>query len=116
MSALFMLPAERERLLANGRASARGEEVDPPPVVKLFTPDANAIWLLSELDPADPGVAFGLCDLGLGSPELGYLSLAELASIRGYLGLSVERDENFRPDKPLSAYAADARQQGRIIA
>ena len=40
-----MLPAERERLLANGRASARGEEIDPLPVVKLFTPDANATWL-----------------------------------------------------------------------
>lgn len=116
MSAPFMLPAERECLLANGRASATGEEIDPPPVVKLFTPDANATWLLSELDPEDPGIAFGLCDLGLGSPELGYLSLAELAGIRGYLGLPVERDQHFRPDKPLSAYAADARRQGRVVA
>jgi hypothetical protein len=117
MSAPFIIPqAERERLLANGRLSAAGEELDPLPVVKLFTPDANATWLLTELDPDDPGIAFGLADLGLGSPELGFVSLAELASIRGRLGLPIERDEHFHPDKTLSAYATEARIQGRIIA
>ena len=39
--------------------------------MKLFTPDANATWLLTELDPVEPDRAFGLCDLGLGYPELG---------------------------------------------
>lgn len=117
MSAPFIIPqAERERLLANGRLSAAGEDLDPLPVVKLFTPDANATWLLTEFDPDDPGIAFGLCDLGLGEPELGFVSLAELASIRGRLGLPIERDEHFRPDKSLSVYAAEARIQGRIIA
>lgn len=117
MSAPFIIPqAERERLLANGRLSAAGEDLDPLPAVKLFTPDANATWLLTELDPDDPGIGFGLCDLGLGSPELGYVSLAELASIRGRFGLPIERDEHFRPDKALSAYAAEARAHGRIIA
>ena len=52
----------------------------PLPVVKLFTPDASATWLLTELDPADPDLAFGLCDLGLGCPELGYVRLSELES------------------------------------
>jgi hypothetical protein len=115
VSAPFMLPAERERLLANGRASAAGEAIDPQPVVKLFTPDANATWLLTELDPDDTGIAFGLCDLGLGAPELGYVAVAELVGIRGRFGLPIERDEHFRPEKPLSAYAAEARQAGRII-
>src|SRR3546814_6239208 len=78
---------QRERLLANGRRTAAGENIDPPPVVKLFTPDANATWLLTELDPAEPDLAFGLCDLGLGFPELGYVSLAELRRLRGTLGL-----------------------------
>ena len=41
------------------------------PVVKLFTPDVNATWLLTELDPEDPDISFGLCDLGVGCPELG---------------------------------------------
>lgn len=84
--------------------------------MKLFTPDANATWLLTELDPDDPGIAFGLCDLGLGAPELGCVALTELASIRGRLGLPIERDRHFHPDKPLSAYAAEAERTGRIIA
>lgn len=117
MSAPFIiLQAERERLLANGRLSAAGENLDPLPVVKLFTPDAAATWLLTELDPVEPDLAFGLCDLGLGSPELGYVSLTELASIRGRFGLPIERDAHFRPVRPLSAYAAEARAHGRIIA
>jgi hypothetical protein len=62
--------AQTAELLANGAVSARGENHDPKPVVKLFTPVSNATWLLTELDPADPDVAFGLCDLGLGCPEL----------------------------------------------
>jgi hypothetical protein len=107
---------QRAMLLANGERSARGEEIDPPPVVKLFTPDAAATWLLSELDPDDPDRAFGLCDLGLGCPELGYVSLAELATVRGGLGLPIERDLHFQGTKPLSAYTEEARTNGLIMA
>ena len=85
-------------------------------MVKLFTPDAGATWLLTELDPADQDRAFGLCDLGLGCPELGWVSLAELASVRGRLGLPVERDLHFMSDRPLSAYAQEAQGIGRIAA
>ena len=87
--------------------------LDLKPVVKLFTPDAQCTWLLTELD-AD-GLLFGLCHLGLGCPELGYVSLAELASVRGKLGLPVERDLHFEADKTISAYAAEARTQGYIV-
>lgn len=119
-----LLTAEqRARLLANGRANRRADGlprergcVDHVPVVKLFTPDGAATWLLSELDPDDPDRAFGLCDLGFGCPELGYVSLAELAAVRGKLGLPVERDRWFKGDKPLSAYADAARATGRIKA
>jgi hypothetical protein len=54
----------KDRLLRNGRASAyaaaSGRDFDPLPVVKLFTPDAQATWLLTELDPACEWRAFGL--------------------------------------------------------
>ncbi|MEQ1716012.1 MAG: DUF2958 domain-containing protein [Hyphomicrobium sp.] len=95
--------------------SARGKDIDPHPVVKLFTPDAGATWLLTELDPSDPDIAFGLCDLGLGFPELGSVRLSELESVRGQLGLPVERDLYFKADQPLSVYAKDADAIGRII-
>ncbi|MFZ2326770.1 MAG: DUF2958 domain-containing protein [Rhodoferax sp.] len=106
----------RTQLLANGRQSLADEGSDPQPVVKLFTPDAGATWLLTEIDPDDDDHAFGLCDLGLGLPELGYVSLAELATLRGRLGLPVERDLHFKADKAISAYAREARMSGRIVA
>jgi len=49
-------------------------------------------------------------------PELGSVRISELESIRGKLGLSVERDLHFRPFKPISAYAEEARIAGSIKA
>jgi hypothetical protein len=111
----------REQLLRNGRLSSQykegcGDEPDIMPVVKLFTPDGGCTWLLSELDPEDDDIAFGLCDLGMGFPELGSVRISELESIRGRLGLPVERDRHFRADKTLSAYAEEARRAGSIRA
>ena len=103
------------QLLANGAINAAGHDRDAHPVVRLFTPDAQATWLLSEADPRKPDLAFGLCDLGLGFPELGYVSLAELADVRGPLGLSIEVDASFVGTKPLSVYAEAARVAGRIV-
>lgn len=84
--------------------------------MKLFTPDAGCTWLLSEVDPEDPDIAFGLCDLGMGCPELGSVSLSEIAALRGKRGLPVERDLYFQATKPLTAYADEARLLGRINA
>lgn len=105
---------QRAQLLANGRMSQATEGFDPPPVVKLFTPHAGATWLLTELDSEE--IAFGICDLGQGFPELGYVSLAELEGLRGKWGLPIERDLHFMADKPLSGYAREARLAGRIVA
>lgn len=112
----LLTPDIHAELLRNGRRSAAGEDFDPLPVVKLFTPDAGACWLLTELDPQDPDLAFGLCDLGVGYPELGQVSLSELAEVRGRLGLPVERDRAFRPARTLSEYARLAVAEGRIRA
>lgn len=111
----------RKQLLRNGRMrqqcdEAGKEEPDFMPVVKLFTPDAACTWLLTEIDPDDPDIAFGLCDLGMGTPEIGSVSLSELASIRGRLNLPVERDLYFTATKTLSAYADEARAHGAIKA
>ena len=81
----------------------------------MFTPDAGATWLLTELDPENPDLAFGLCDLGLGLPELGSVSLSELEAYRSRLGLSIERDLHFVPQHTLSQYADKARVAGRIV-
>ena len=112
---------QRRQLLDNGRINterqyAGREPLDFKPVVKLFTPDAGATWLLTELDPEDNDTAFGLCDLGLGFAELGTVRLSEIADLRGRLSLPVERDRHFEARKTLSAYADEAQKQGRISA
>ncbi|MBV9084614.1 MAG: DUF2958 domain-containing protein [Acidobacteriaceae bacterium] len=108
-------------LLENGRKNAElvangVDTFDFPPVVKLFTPDAGFTWLLSEIDPENSDIAFGLCDLGIGCPEVGYVSLSEIACLRGKSGLPVERDCYFKSDKTLSAYADEAHRLGHIRA
>lgn len=103
-------------LIENGRKAAAGDEIDPFPVVKLFLPGTRMTWLLTELDPEDEDRAFGLCDLGMGCPELGYVSLTELRSARTRMGLTVERDLCFDADKTLSAYTEDARRHEMIMA
>lgn len=117
----LLTPCIRARLVDNGllrhQASESGEaEPDFYPIVKLFTPDAPCTWLLTELDPCDDDIAFGLCDLGMGTPELGSVSIAELQSVRGPLGLAIERDLWFRPEKTISAYAREAREARAIRA
>ena len=113
---MLITKAQREQLLKNGRASQGSEKIDHKPVVKLFTPDAQATWLLTELYPADPDVAFGLCDLGMGFPELGDVRISEIAAARGSMGFPVERERHFTADKTLTEYARDAHAAQRITA
>ena len=109
-----------DQLAANGRANqvrieAGEDTIDFDPVVKLFTPDGGATWLLSETDSDDPDIAIGLCDLGLGYPELGSVRLSVLKAHRGRLGLPIERDLHFAAKATLSAYAERAWKAGGIV-
>ncbi|WP_355603387.1 DUF2958 domain-containing protein [Xanthomonas cannabis] len=106
---------ERKQLLEHGRARAVGLANDPLPVVRLFTPDAHATWLLVSLDPADGDTAYGLIDLGLGMPELGEIKLSDLASIVGPRQQPVMRDLYFRAVRPLSEYLQLAQENGSVL-
>jgi len=109
---MILVPDDiRARLLAN---AAGQSGADPVPVVKLFDPCGAATWLLTEMMPDDPDILFGLCDLGLGCPELGTVCLSELERVTGLLGLGIERDLTFAPRYPLSVYAEAARRVGGI--
>ncbi|GAH87664.1 unnamed protein product [marine sediment metagenome] len=57
-------------------------------IAKFFTPDGSWTWYAVEFDGED--LFFGLVD-GF-EKEWGYFSLKELQSIRGKLGLPIERD------------------------
>ncbi len=100
-------------MILNGK-NCQEEEHDPIPVVKFFTPDSGATWLLTELDPENPDIAFGLCDLGIGFPELGAVCISEILALKGQLGLPVERDVHVTLDKPLSKYTEEASSRGYI--
>jgi hypothetical protein len=106
----------RDRLIENGRTSKIQDGFDPFPVVKLFTPDAGATWLITEAYPDSSDLRlFGLCDLGLGSPERGYVMLSEIEDVRGKLGLPVERDLYYKAAHRLGVYAKVARHAGMIV-
>jgi DUF2958 family protein len=112
------------KLAANGRTtreaqSAGRTEPDHVPVVKVFNPYGGATWLLTESDPDEPDRLFGLCDLGMGEPELGYVLRSEIEELRiniGGHGLPLERDVFFKTTEPLSVHTAEAWRAGRIVA
>ena len=105
---------DRARLLAHGQARAAGQVIDPLPVVRLFTPDAHATWLLVSLDPADGDTAYGLIDLGIGMPALGTVKLSDLAGIVGPRQQPVMRDRYFQAVRPLSEYVRLAQENDAI--
>jgi hypothetical protein len=84
-------PASREKL----PALYSGEELGLMAIalVKFFTPDSNWTWYASEFDGED--LFFGLVS-GF-EVELGYFSLSELQSVKGSLGLPIERDLYYEP-------------------
>src|SRR3954462_7945325 len=100
-----------ERLVANSKAP---DGTDHFPVVKFFDAAGAATWLITEVMD-DEDSLFGLCDLGLGSPELGYVSLMELKETKNRLSLRLERDLFFCASRPLSVYAEAARKAERIV-
>lgn len=105
---------ERVQMLAIGEARAAGRSLDPLPVVRLFTPDAHATWLLAALDPTDSDTAWGLIDLGIGMPVLGTVKLSDLAGIMGPRQQPILRDLYFRAARPLSEYVKLAQREGSI--
>lgn len=111
-SRLFTV-AQYEQLISNG--SPQNRDQDHVPVAKLFLPGTGCTWLLTEIDPEEPDLAFGLCDLGMGFPELGYVSLEEITSVKTRYGMSVERDLHFTGKHSISVYARAARSHSQIV-
>jgi len=114
MTQPFTTADQRAQLLANGAARATDQNIDLLPVVRLFTPDAHATWLLAALDPTDGDTAWGLIDLGIGMPELGTVKLSDLAGIVGPRQQPILRDQYFRASRPLSEYVRLAQTDGSI--
>lgn len=102
------------RLSRNAAELAANPDVDLRPVAKLFMPCGPARWLLVALDPARPGIAYGIADLGLDCVEDGPIDLAALATLTCPLGLGVEVDKHWSPKARTSAYLAEGMASGRL--
>lgn len=74
------------------------QEENPDPIirVKFFTPDSGWTWYATEGGQEGEDYIFFGYVVGV-EPEWGYFALSELESVRGKLGLPVERDLYFRP-------------------
>lgn len=70
-------------------------------IAKFFDPCSSWTWYATEYDPKQR-IFFGLVK-GV-ETELGYFSLDELASVRGKLGLGIERDLSFGYDHTLAEF------------
>lgn len=90
------------------------QEDNPDPIVrvKFFTPDAGWSWYATEASPEGKDFIFFGYVIGV-EPEWGTFSLSELTSIRGRLGLPVERDLHFRPC-PASVITKRAESHGLV--
>jgi len=70
--------------------------------LRLFTPDSSWTWQITEgspiTDAQDNEVDFQFFGLVEGQcKELGYVNLSELESVRGPMGLPIERDLHWKP-------------------
>lgn len=111
----------RKQLLANWTDD---EGTEKPPL-RLFNPVSDATWLIHSMDPENEDNVFGLCDLGMGFPELGYASISDITAAATPANLTfkgktttahyrVERDKFFTPQCDLRTYAEAAHTQRHI--
>jgi hypothetical protein len=66
-----------------------------PPIVKLFNPCGAQTWWIAGCDPENPDLLTGVADLGFGIVEAGTVSMNEIRSITGPLGIGIEKDQYF---------------------
>jgi hypothetical protein len=84
---------EFEALFADYPLYSQENESDPLVVAKLFDPCGSASWFLLEYDSVEK-IAFGYV-VGLQEDEYGYISITEMESIKGPLGIGIEQDKYF---------------------
>ena len=95
-----LLPCKiRERLPSLGGQDGKGGKAVA--YAKCFTPDSSFTWFITEGSPVRDKnndvvdyILFGLVDGQF--KELGYFKLSELESVRGPMGLPIERDLHWK--------------------
>ncbi len=118
MCFLKSIPVDKlKKLIANGDAArleiedGDGNTKDVFPVLHVRA-GSSAQWLLSEYDEVQERF-FGLCDLGQGFPELGYVALSELDELTDVA--TPEINGAFEAHARLSTYARVAHSHACIV-
>jgi hypothetical protein len=74
---------------------SKGSDMSQMVVAKFFDPIGSWTWYLMNQDPTEPDYLWGIVK-GF-EIEMGSFSLSELKSVKGGLGLGIERDLHFIP-------------------
>jgi hypothetical protein len=124
--------AQRKQLFANGRATLRNgwfgqPEVDRMPVAMLRC-SCGSVYLLSELDPSEPSIMYGLYDDSEGTPTLDTVDLDALFDSSDMPDWAVPSESSdaprhtyenvllFNPTMDIRAYWRAARKLGSVSA
>lgn len=123
----LLTDALRAILLANGSANAgREDTIDFKPVVKLFCPWGGTTWLLTEVDPEDPDIAFGLATSAWAAPNSAmsasprsktFAGRAEIADVPFSVTTQIERAPHWTMirELPMNAIEAASHAKGEKI-
>lgn len=71
----------------HGVCRADGKDVDPQSIIKHFTPEGGATWLITKAGLSDPDHIFSLSYRGLGGPQLDCVNRALRMLVEGVLRL-----------------------------
>ncbi len=112
----LLLQEHRKKMQANWNMPDSITKNNLEPVVKLFHAYGRGTWLFTEWDEESDQL-FGLCDLGMGFPELGYACLGEMQHMQNRFGWQmIERDTSWSANMTLGEYADKARREQGISA
>lgn len=103
----LMTKAIEAKFAKTGSQETKG--TDAVIIAKFFNPMGNQRWYATEFDAAER-LFFGWVNLGDSeNAELGSFSLDELQSVRGPLGLGIERDLYFGEHTLAEVISGDVR-------
>ena len=104
--------ADIQQLYFNGLPSE--VEKDHFPVVRLYRPYSDEVWLFSKLDPNNMKVFFGLIQDRY-KVTMGHTNYRDLITRKGSYADPIVRDADFTGKYPLSVYRSAAYELGKII-
>ena len=91
---MLLLTKELEKKFEKQGDTSMNELEDTKVIAKFFITGSNYTWFAFDYNP-ETKMFFG-CVHGM-EKELGYFSLSELKSVKGFMGLGIERDYSFKP-------------------